>query len=332
MEKTDQIAGISVSAEELRQLRMGLLNVDHNINHINEPGRLDHTLNAYLGYLHNELLNASDEVNLDQAKDMLREIAFVVETGNVKAWGAEFGRFTDGLVAIYHKGFAQDGMSNYLETVDSYAGVIESISREFPLNNYDEALQSLLFCMSQLFRRQQKGWVKIYGRLAAMPELIGLVQQTKQKYFFDIAEWVEGGAQNLFEIRNDYASAERKLHLREQLVTQQIARIQRLYQQTDRVGNVIELRQGKRAGALSVLRRKNARIHNEILEKKRLIELIDLNIKEFQDLMAVARRSLFIRSVPKQTAINSLQTQNRSISPCSITGSASNMPSLIRSS
>ena len=59
---------------------------------------------------------------------------------------------------------------------------------------------------------------------------------------------------------------------------------------------------------------------------------IDSNIREFQDLMATAGRSLLMWLVPKQAAVNSQQTQNRSISPDSASGSTLILPSLIRSS
>lgn len=306
------IVDTSVSMEELRQLRIRLRDGFGGNCQISEADKLEQILSAYLKYLQFQLLSSSGNVDTGLVQEMLLEVAAVVRAGKVKGRGEEFGRFIDGLVTIYRKGFAEKGSDGFYHTVSDYAELLGSISREFPAYDYDEALQQLFLVMNRMFERQQKGWVEVLEYILSMPESIGLAQHLKQECFPEITEWVEGGVQNLFQIHADLAAMVHKLDMRERLVEQQITRLQHSYQNRHMAGNVIELKKGKIAGALSLLRQKLVAIKREGAEKRDLAGLVDSNIQEFQDLMAATKRAFFMHLVPKSAVMESRKNSNQS--------------------
>ena len=305
------IADASVSTEELRQLRIRLRDGFGGNGQISEAGKLEQILSAYLNYLQFQLLSSKGNVDIGLVQEMLLEVADVVRAGKVKGRGEEFGHFIDGLVTIYRNGFVEKGSDGFYHTVSDYAELLGSISREFPAYDYDEALQQLFLFMNRMFERQQKGWVDVLEYILSMPESIGLAQHLKQECFPEITEWVEGGVQNLFQIHADLAAMVHKLDMRERLVEQQITRLQHSYENRHMAGNVIELKQGKIAGALSLLRQKLVAIQHEGAEKRDLLGLVASNIQEFQDLMAATRRALFMHLVPESAVMESQESPYR---------------------
>ncbi len=290
MQHVATVSDTGVSAQELRQHRIRLRD--------GYDGDLDQILRAYLEYLQSQLLGVKADMDIGQVQEMLLEISSVVQTGKVKDRKEEFRVFVNGLVDIYRNGLLGQGSEHFHHTVVDYAELLKSISGEFPEHDYDEALQQLFLYMNRMFERQQKEWVEILNSIVSMPETIGLVQLQKCKCYPLIREWVEGGVQNLFQIRNDLQAMVRKLDMREQLVQQQLVRLQNSYQNRRRAGNLYHLRQGKTARALVLLRRKLVAIQGEAVEKRQLVGVVDANIQEFQDLMAAARRAFFMHLVP----------------------------------
>ena len=302
MQHAATITDTGVSAQELRQLRIRLRD--------GCDGNLDQILNAYLEYLQSQLLGGEADMDIGQVQEMLLEIASVVQAGQVKDRKQEFGRFISGLVGIYRSGLLEQGSDRFHHTVGDYAELLKSISRELPEHDYDEALQQLFLYMNRMFELQQKEWVDILNSIVSMPETVGLAQLRKCECFPQIREWVEGGVQNLFQIRSDLLAMVRKLEMRERLVEQQMTRLQNSYQNRHGEGNLLHLKQGKMARALVLLRRKLVAIQGEGAEKRDLVGVVDSNIQEFQYLMAAARRSFFMRVVPEQIGLESRKTSN----------------------
>ncbi len=301
MRQAVKITDTCVSAEELRQLRIRLSDEFGDNSQFSEGTNLDEILDVYLQFLQSQLLGSSDHMDIGKVREMLLEVSALVRAGKVKDRGEEFGRFIDGLVNIYHFDTMESGGDGFQHSVGDYAELLKSVSSEFPAYDYDAALQQLFLYMNRMFEHQQKGWVEVLESIASMPESIGLVRLLKQECFPEIMEWVEGGVQNLFQIHGDLSSMVRKLDMREQLVEQQMVRLQNAYQTRRATENLIDLKQGKKVRAMVLLRRKLVAIQHEGAEKRVLIKLVESNIQEFQDLMATARRGFFIRLVPDRT-------------------------------
>ncbi len=294
-----------VSAEELRQLRIGLRDGFGDSSQIVDATKLEQILTAYLGYLQSQLLCNQGQADIGQVQEMLLEVASAARAGQIQGGGRELAHFVDGLLHIYCNGITAGGRGGFHQTVGDYAELLESVSQEFPAYDYNRALQQLFLYMNQMFESKQKDWVDVFESILSMPESIELVQLLKQECLPEIMEWVEGGAQNLFQIRTDLTTMLRKLEMRERLVRQQMERLQGSYVNKNRAGNIIELKQGKVARALSLLRRKSLTIQRESEDKRDLITLVDSNIQEFQDLMSAARRAFFIRLVTEQSGLES---------------------------
>ena len=290
MQHAATITGAGVSAHELRSLRIRLR--DGN------DGNLEQILDAYLEYLQSQLVSARSDMDIGQVREMLLEVASVVRDGRFRGRDEEFGRFINGLATIYGNGFVGQESEGLHHTLGDYAELLESISREFPEYNYDQALQQLFLHMSRMFESEQKGWAEVLESIVSMPDTIGLVQLLKQECLPQIREWVEGGVKNLFQIRSDLIAIVRKLDMRQQLVAQEMVRLEHSYQEHHGEGNLIGFRQGKMARTMTLLRRKLVSIQQEAEDKRGLVELVDSNIREFQDLMAAARRKFFMHLVP----------------------------------
>ncbi|MCP3671981.1 MAG: hypothetical protein GY814_16425 [Gammaproteobacteria bacterium] len=298
MRQAAKITDTGVSAEELRQFRIRLGDEFDGNSQFSEGAGLDEILNVYLQFLQSQLLGSSDHMDIGKVREMLLEVTALVRAGKVKDRGEEFGRFMDGLVNIYRFDTMESGGDGFQHSVGDYAELLMSVSSEFPAYNYDAALQQLFLYMNRMFEHQQKGWVEVLESIASMPESIGFVRPLKQECFPEIMEWVEGGVQNLFQIRGDLSAMLRKLNMREQLVEQQMARLQNAYQTRQTAENLIDLKQGKKVRAMVLLRRKLVAIRHESAEKIGMIKLVESNIQEFQDLMVTTRRAFFIRLVP----------------------------------
>ncbi len=293
-----KIAHSGVSAEELRQLRIRVSDELGGNSEFSEDANLDEILNVYLQFLQSQLLGSSECMDIGKIREMLLEITDLVRAGKVKDRGEEFGRFFDGLANIYSFDTMQSGGDGFQHSVGDYAELLESVSSEFPAYNYDTALQQVFLYMNRMFEHQQNGWVEVLETIAAMPESIGMVHILKQECFPEIMEWVEGGVHNLFQIHGDLSAMTRKLEMRERLVEQQMARFRSAYLTRQVAENLVDVKQGKKARAMALLRRKLVDIQHEVAEKRGLIKLVESNIQEFQDLMATARRAFFIRLVP----------------------------------
>jgi len=312
MRQATKIVDTSVSTEELRQLRIRLRDGFSNDGQISETVNLEQILSAYLNYLQFQLLRNQDQMDIGQVQEMLLEVASVVQAGQVKSRGQELAHFIDEVANIYRNGVSERGVDGFHQTVGDYAELLESVSREFPVYDYNGALQQLFLNMNQMFESQQKGWVEVLESILSMPESIGLVRHLKQECIPEITEWVEGGVQNLFQIHADLTAMVHKLDMRERLVQQQITRLHNSYQNRHMARNVIGLKHGKIAGALSLLRQKLVAIQCKGAEKRDLLGLVDSNIQEFQDLMAAARRAFFMRLLPESVAVESRNNSSQS--------------------
>jgi len=275
-------------------------------------------LNDYLVYLQNELSGKSAPVNVGQVQEMLLEVAAVVRSGMAKGRKREFGHFLNGLVGIYREGFIQGGKDAFSLTAADYADVVESISKEYPSYDYDEAVRQLLHYMHNLFDQRKSSWVTVYEHILSMPDTVEAVQLLKEECFLEVQEWVEGGVENLFQILKDFNQMIQELQDKETEIERQIEL------QYDRIsasrgaerGKVIDLRQGRRKREISDLQNKKHSLILERMGKESLITLIEDNIEEFKSILAKARRAFFIRVVQEPNVNPFRSEQSTLLLPC----------------
>ncbi len=266
-------------------------------------GKLQQIFGDYLDYLEIRFSHEDNVTDIGQVQEMLLELSHCIRSKNSRIKAEEYSAILERLTDIYAQGMAHNRKTIFSATAADYADLIEAISLKHPTYDYSEMIGQLLFYMKQLFEQRKGNWITIYDHLQSMPDSIEGLQSLKKSYLQEIQQWVEEGVENLFQIRADfYSRIEQLNHEASELV-------QKINAGKDNISSdiakfkaggkntVISFELKSREKEIGILDNKMKEIVIEREGEGRIHELIEENIKEFEDILTNTKRSICIALV-----------------------------------
>ncbi|RDH89272.1 MAG: hypothetical protein DIZ77_06805 [endosymbiont of Seepiophila jonesi] len=227
---------------------------------------------------------------------MLLEVSQIIRSGRAGVSTDDYRKIISHLTGIYAKGLAEEMKCPFIITSVDYADVIEAISQEYPAFDYREVMGQLLYYMSQLFRNRKGSWMMVYEHLLSLPESVDALALSNRKAFMEIQEWTEQGVDSLFQICRDYkemiGQAEHDLAGLEQRIA-----VQKDEMATQKNRAVIAFDSLRKKRVLKAMLSQKARLIEELQSKQMILELVEDDIREFEEKLVELRRAYFIRLV-----------------------------------
>ena len=242
-------------------------------------------------------------IDSGEIEDTLLLLSTEIRSGSSDLVSSDYRWIIERLTDIYAQGFGQRAGDAFTTTADSYAHLIETISRAYPGYDYSEAVGQLFCYMSRLFRTRKTGWKAVYEHILSIPDSVEAKQVLNRAFFVDIQEWAEAGVENLFSIRKDLYEKIRKIEVKIRGLDRRIENIagpRDLPEQASSVragSNIVDLTQARRRRLIEPLRLRRRRLVGEKENEETIVGLIESDIREFEDKLRATRRAYFIRPV-----------------------------------
>jgi len=262
------------------------------------------SLEAQLNRIGVQLAQPDEAIDAALVRQMLLELCASLRSESAVAQGSDYHWALRGLTQIYAQGLGPKAREPITATAAAYAEVIETITREYPAQDYSEAVGQLFRYMNRLFRKKQSGWKAIYEHILSIPDSVEAKQVLNRAFFFEIQEWADAGVDNLFAIRADLCHKMRDLKSRIQGIDQRITRIANETNQTEQADkalarnfNVIDLARVRRSRLIASLQRKRKILRDQQEDEESIAALIESDIREFEEKLQNTRRAYFLRPV-----------------------------------
>jgi len=259
-----------------------------------------HIIKQYFDYLDNALTAPGESVDIDLLQEMLLEISELLRSGKSPLREDGYLRLLDRLTAIYAKGLRAENDRAFARTAANFADILESVSQSFQDYDYSQSVSLLLHYMDKLFNYREESWIEVLEHLLCMPDSIRIMQQLRSRHLEEIQNWVEEGVDNLFTIRNEQLDLISDL---EQTLTsldvEIIGRHEALLVERRRNAgqNVYRLEHERERREIERLHARCCTLYRERESKLELIDLLDLNIREFAERLSEMRRSTLMKLV-----------------------------------
>lgn len=256
-----------------------------------------------LNRLEAQLSRPDTAIDSSEIEVILLLLSADIRTGYSELASGDFRQIIERITEIYAQGFGQRAGGVFTATADSYAHLIETISRAYPGHDYSEAVGQLFCYMSRLFRARKNGWKAVYEHLLSIPDAVEAKQVLNRAFFVEIQEWAEAGVENLFSIRKDLYAKIRNIKRRIRELDRRIERIagpSDLPEQANsaqNASNIVDLAQARRRLLIEPLRVRRRRLVDEKENEKTIVGLIESDICEFEEKLRATRRAYFIRAV-----------------------------------
>jgi len=239
-----------------------------------------------------------------EIEDTLLLLSAEIRCGRSELASSDYRWIIERVTDIYAQGFGQGAGDVFTTTADSYANLIETISRAYPGYDYSEAVGQLFCYMSRLFRTRKTGWKAVYEHILSIPDAVEAKQLLNRAYFAEIQEWAEAGVENLFAIRKDLYE---KIDRIEVKIGGLDRRIEKIAGPRDDLpaearsappgSNIVDLTQARRKRLIETLRLKRRRLADVRENEETILGLIESDIQEFENKLRATRRAYFIRPV-----------------------------------
>ena len=241
-------------------------------------------------------------IDSSKIEDMLLMLSADIRSRSSELESVDYRWIVERLTRIYARGFGQRSGEVFTTTADSYAHLIETISRAYPGYDYSEAVGQLFCYMSRLFRTRKIGWKAVYEHILSIPDAVEAKQALNRAFFVEIQEWAEAGVENLFSIRRDLHEKVDSIETKIRMLDRRIeavagGRVPVGDNRKKQGSNVIDLAQARRKRIVEALLRKRRRLVDEKSEEETIAALIESDIREFEEKLRNTRRAYFIRSV-----------------------------------
>ncbi|MBL3600693.1 MAG: hypothetical protein JMN26_09985 [gamma proteobacterium endosymbiont of Lamellibrachia anaximandri] len=288
---------VSKARPDIRDLRVELMSLCSREGSGADPHRLRELLDDYIDYLDTALSEQGGRsIDVSQIQEMLLEVSQIIRSGRAGVSTDDYRNIISHLTGIYAKGLAEEMKCPFIITSVDYADVIEAISHEYPAFDYREVMGQLLYYMSQLFRNRKGSWMMVYEHLLSLPESIDALALSNRKAFTEIQEWTEQGVDSLFQICRDYkemvgqtehdlAGLERRIAVHKDEMKAQQHRA------------VIAFDSLRKKRVLKAMLSQKARLIEALRSKQMILELVEDDIREFEEKLVELRRAYFIRLV-----------------------------------
>ena len=288
---------IAKTRTDIRDQRVELMNLCSRDVKGADPHRTRELLDDYLDYLDTALSEQGSRSNdVSQIQEMLLEVSQIVRSGRAGVTAKDYRNIISHLTDIYAKGLAEEMQCPFIITSVDYADVIEAISQEYPAFDYREVVGQLLYYMSQLFRNRKGSWMMVYEHLLLLPESINVLALSDQKSFMEIQEWTNQGVENLFQIYRDYKEMIGETECELAGLERRIA-VQKEEMAVQKNSAVIAFDSLRKKRVLKAMLSQKARLIEELQSKQMILELVEDDIREFEEKLVELRRAYFIRLV-----------------------------------
>lgn len=298
-----EYSATNITQAAIRKRRMELIGELPVTGICPPPVRLRQIFGDYLDYLEKKLSHEASFTDIGQVQEMLLELSHCIRSSDSQIKIEEYSAILERLTIIYTRGMGQKRRTIFSATATDYADLIEAISLKHPTYDYSEMIGQLLFYMNQLFEQRKGNWITIYEHLQSMTDNIEGLQSLKKSHFQEIQQWVEEGVENLFQIREDFYSRieqlnhelnalDQKINEGKDNISSDIAKFK-----IDRGNTVISLEVKRREKELGILANKMNEIVNAREGEGRIHDLIEENIREFEDILTNTKRSICIELV-----------------------------------
>lgn len=292
------IDGISTAGTDEGSVTFRLQSVDHLPVLAQEESC--HIIKQYFDFLDAALTTQGASVNIDLLQEMLLEISRLLRSGKSQLQDDGYLRLLDRLTAIYTKGLRADDNRAFARTAANFADILESVSQYFQDYDYSQSVGLLLHYMDKLFNYREESWIEVLEHLLSMPDSIHIMQQLRSRHLEEIQNWVEEGVDNLFTIRNEQleliTNLEKTLEVLDEEIFERHQTLQLKQGEAMRRG-ILELDHAREKRSLAELNAKCCTVYMERESKLELIDLLDVNIKEFAERLSEMRRSTLMKLV-----------------------------------
>ncbi|MBA1445253.1 MAG: hypothetical protein M3H12_00720 [Chromatiales bacterium] len=287
---------VSKARSDIRDLRVELMSLCSREGRGADPHRSRELLDDYLDYLDTALSGQGRSIDVSQIQEMLLEVSQIIRSGRAGVSADDYRKIISHLTGIYAKGLAEEMKCPFIITSVDYADVIEAISQECPAFDYREVMGQLLYYMSQLFRNRKGSWMMVYEHLLSLPESIDALALSNRKTFMEIQEWTEQGVDSLFQICRDYKGMIGQTEHDLAGLERRIA-VQKDEMAAQKNSAVIAFDSLRKKRVLKAMLSQKARLIEELQSKKMILELVEDDIREFEEKLVELRRAYFIRLV-----------------------------------
>jgi hypothetical protein len=267
------------------------------------PGRSGELIGERLSQLGVVLSRPDASIDSREIEGMLLLLSADIRSGCSELASSDYRRIIERLTEIYAQGFGQRAGDVFTTTADSYAQLIETISRAYPVYDYSEAVGQLFCYMSRLFRTGKNGWKAVYEHLLSIPDSVEAKQVLNRAFFVEIQEWAEAGVENLFSIRKDLYEKIGNIEVKIEGLGRRIEKIAGPRQLSDQASaapagsNIVDLAQARRNRLVESLRLRRRRLMEEKQNEETIVGLIESDIHEFEKKLRATRRAYFIHAV-----------------------------------
>ena len=252
----------------------------------------------YVEDLGSRLCGSSNEADIEQISGRLFALAEGIRS-NDSGTAVDYRDILQGLTGVYARGIARRGLNPCTRTAAVYADLISTISQSFQDYDYSDALGHLIVYMGRLFRARENGWAAIYRHIQSMPEDLAARRQLDRALFNELQEWFESGAGNLFSIRDGLTNTVADLTDEAETLQTRIRGLEDTGS-TDVIGSnphIVPLNAVRNARQIRLLKMDRDAILEERATKEALIELIDDDIRDFENRLIDVRRAYTIHRV-----------------------------------
>jgi hypothetical protein len=259
-----------------------------------------HIIKQYFDFLDAALTTQGDGVDIVLLQDMLLEISELLRSGKSQLRADGYLRLLDRLTAIYAKGLRADDNRAFARTAANFADILESVSQFFQDYDYSQSVGLLLHYMDKLFNYHEEGWIEVLEHLLSMPDSIRIMQQLRSRHLEEIQNWVEEGVDNLFSIRSEQLELISDLEQTLDTLDTEIFERHRILLlkrgEAERRG-IIELDHQREKLEIEALHTRCCAAYVEREAKLELVNLLDVNIREFAERLSEMRRSTLMKLV-----------------------------------
>ncbi len=276
------------------------LRKDRGSGHLS--GQSGSLIEERLNRLGSQLSGPDTAIDSGEIEDTLLLLAADIRSGSSELTSGDYRWIVERLTKIYAQGFGQRAGDAFTTTADSYAHLIETISRAYPGYDYSEAVGQLFCYMSHLFRTRKNGWKAVYEHILSIPDAVEAKQALNRAFFVEIQDWAEAGVENLFSIRKDLCEKIGAIEAKIRMLDRRIEAISGGRQpgqgSTRSEGsNIVDFAEARRRRVLEPLQRRQQRLVEEKKDEETIVALIESDIREFEEKLRTTRRAYFIHTV-----------------------------------
>ena len=271
---------------------------------LGRPAGCRQIMEDWLRLLDDQLRRQPAEADRRGVRQSLRELAELIAADRLGLSRGDHQRLLARLAATFATGLTPASQSLLAAMAPSYAGVVAAISRACPSCDYEASLGQLLSYMARLLLDRRGGWKTVFRNIQAVSKETTAKQRLDDVEFARLEEWVESGAANLFPLQRDLEGAIARLDAQIAALDGEISRRAAVLQQSaeerraaQRLPNVLFLDAWREGRDIGELRRQRQDRLDELAAKREIKDLIDADIRGFEDCLLAIRRSYFMRLV-----------------------------------